>query len=172
MWRWRQDLRRPAAHHWPFCPLTIPRCNQSVWGRCSEPALAYECAVDTRRCLRCSCPSRSFPCKHSLALLLRWPLALSPRVIRRVRVIVDRQRLATVEASAPATSRLRGDVDCRAHCCTLSLTPVPAEQSKTGRWIARMSSGSRARPLARLPLAPGSPTVDRELQDIGWMARR
>ena len=46
----------------------------AVWGRCRgsgrEP---YETAVDhVHLAWRCSCPSRSHPCKHALALLVMW----------------------------------------------------------------------------------------------------
>ena len=47
---------------------------RAVWGRCvGTSAEPYECAVDhVEVAFRCSCPSRIFPCKHSLALLLLW----------------------------------------------------------------------------------------------------
>lgn len=45
-----------------------------LWGRCQgsgrEP---YQVSVDlTGPAYRCSCPSRKFPCKHAIALLLLW----------------------------------------------------------------------------------------------------
>ncbi len=45
-----------------------------MWGRCvGSSAEPYECAVDhVEVAFRCTCPSRVFPCKHSLALLLLW----------------------------------------------------------------------------------------------------
>ena len=62
-------------------PLAIPArwagagCDaRAVWGRCvGSSAEPYECAVDhVDVAFRCTCPSRVFPCKHSLALLLLW----------------------------------------------------------------------------------------------------
>lgn len=62
-------------------PLAVPGrwvgtgCDlRSVWGRCTgSSAEPYECVVDhVGVAFRCSCPSRVFPCKHSLALLLLW----------------------------------------------------------------------------------------------------
>ena len=46
----------------------------AVWGECRGSAAApYRAAVDlTGPAFRCSCPSRKFPCKHVLALLLLW----------------------------------------------------------------------------------------------------
>lgn len=46
----------------------------SVWGSCKgSGSKPYQTCVDlTNPAYRCSCPSRKFPCKHSLALLLVW----------------------------------------------------------------------------------------------------
>ncbi|MFJ2957232.1 SWIM zinc finger family protein [Streptomyces sp. NPDC087270] len=46
----------------------------AVWGLCKgSGSKPYQTAVDTRGpAYRCSCPSRKFPCKHALALLLLW----------------------------------------------------------------------------------------------------
>jgi len=45
-----------------------------VWGECRGSAAApYRAVVDlSGPAYRCSCPSRKFPCKHVLALLLLW----------------------------------------------------------------------------------------------------
>src|SRR5882757_4592517 len=45
-----------------------------LWGLCKgSGAKPYQTCVDlTEPAYRCSCPSRKFPCKHSLALLLLW----------------------------------------------------------------------------------------------------
>jgi hypothetical protein len=48
--------------------------ERAVWGLCrgsgSQP---YETAVDlSGPAFKCSCPSRKFPCKHALAVLLLW----------------------------------------------------------------------------------------------------
>lgn len=57
--------------------------DRSVWGRCSgtssEP---YDCAVDhVVGRYRCTCASRQRPCKHALALLLRWAAQQVPLVL-------------------------------------------------------------------------------------------
>jgi hypothetical protein len=46
----------------------------AVWGACKgSGAKPYRSCVDlTGPAYRCTCPSRKFPCKHALALLLRW----------------------------------------------------------------------------------------------------
>lgn len=45
-----------------------------VWGRCQGSGRTpYQVTVDlTGPAFRCTCPSRKFPCKHGLALLLLW----------------------------------------------------------------------------------------------------
>ena len=46
----------------------------AVWGACKGSGnTPYRTVVDlTGPAYQCSCPSRKFPCKHALALLLRW----------------------------------------------------------------------------------------------------
>ncbi|PRY15820.1 SWIM zinc finger protein [Kineococcus rhizosphaerae] len=46
----------------------------AVWGLCAGSGKTpYQTVVDlTGPAYKCSCPSRKFPCKHALALLLRW----------------------------------------------------------------------------------------------------
>ena len=48
--------------------------GNAVWGECRGSAAApYRTVVDlSGPAYRCSCPSRKFPCKHALALLLMW----------------------------------------------------------------------------------------------------
>lgn len=45
-----------------------------LWGKCAGSGKnPYQVSIDlTRPAYRCSCPSRKFPCKHALALLLLW----------------------------------------------------------------------------------------------------
>lgn len=45
-----------------------------LWGRCQGSGKTpYQVSVDlTGPAFRCSCPSRKFPCKHALALMLLW----------------------------------------------------------------------------------------------------
>jgi SWIM zinc finger len=45
-----------------------------LWGKCQGSGKApYQVSVDlTGPAFRCSCPSRKFPCKHALALMLMW----------------------------------------------------------------------------------------------------
>src|SRR5256714_2860705 len=61
----------------------------TVWGLCQgSDRQPYQICVDlTEPAYRCTCPSRKFPCKHTLAMLLRWaaggvPEALAPAWVR------------------------------------------------------------------------------------------
>ncbi|MEU3726644.1 SWIM zinc finger family protein, partial [Streptomyces sp. NPDC031705] len=46
----------------------------AVWGSCKgSGSTPYRTVVDlTGPAFKCSCPSRKFPCKHALGLLLLW----------------------------------------------------------------------------------------------------
>src|SRR5436190_4219901 len=98
-------------------PLAVPArwsglgCDaRAVWGRCSgSSAEPYDTVVDhVGVAFRCTCPSRVFPCKHALALLLLWtrgqvptaapPAGLASWIARRV------------EATAPVAPAQEGGV--------------------------------------------------------------
>jgi SWIM zinc finger len=51
-----------------------------VWGQCAGSGrVPYETIVDlSGPAYLCSCPSRKFPCKHALALLLNWAEGATP----------------------------------------------------------------------------------------------
>lgn len=48
--------------------------GETLWGECQGSGKTpYQTAVDlSEPAFKCSCPSRKFPCKHGLALLLMW----------------------------------------------------------------------------------------------------
>lgn len=53
---------------WPL----LGASDAAVWGEC-QGSSRYQTQVDLAGpSFRCSCPSRKFPCKHGLALLLQW----------------------------------------------------------------------------------------------------
>jgi hypothetical protein len=55
-------------------PLAGAADGTALWGECrGSAARPYRTVVDlSGPAYRCSCPSRKFPCKHALALLLMW----------------------------------------------------------------------------------------------------
>jgi len=69
-----RKLARPAAWSDPGV------AGDLLWGWCQgSGARPYETAVDLAGpASRCSCPSRKFPCKHALALLLVWATGAVP----------------------------------------------------------------------------------------------
>ncbi|WP_330228799.1 SWIM zinc finger family protein [Nocardia sp. NBC_00508] len=56
--------------------------GDALWGRCQgSGATPYQTIVDlSGPAYRCSCPSRKFPCKHALSLLLCWAAGEVPAV--------------------------------------------------------------------------------------------
>ncbi|RBO92550.1 DUF5691 domain-containing protein [Nocardia puris] len=56
--------------------------GDALWGRCRGTQI-YETVVDmSGPASRCSCPSRKFPCKHALSLLLAWSAGAVPEAQR------------------------------------------------------------------------------------------
>ena len=55
-------------------PVAAAADDHALWGECRGSAAAlYRTVIDlSGPAYRCSCPSRKFPCKHALALLLLW----------------------------------------------------------------------------------------------------
>jgi hypothetical protein len=82
-----------------------------VWGLCQGSGkVPYQICVDlTEPAYKCTCPSRKFPCKHALGLLLRWssgsvPAAEAPGWVHEWHI--GRGERA---ARAAARSELRSD---------------------------------------------------------------
>jgi hypothetical protein len=61
-------LARPAPWAGPGA------AGDLVWGQCAGSGTSvYQVVVDlSGPAFSCSCPSRKFPCKHALGLLLLW----------------------------------------------------------------------------------------------------
>src|SRR5690242_13631368 len=68
----RTALSLASGRAWPATGAAAGA--DAVWGECRGSASApYRTVVDlSGPAYRCSCPSRKFPCKHVLALLLLW----------------------------------------------------------------------------------------------------
>jgi len=91
----------------------------TVWGLCAgSGSKPYQTVVDTTGpAYRCGCPSRKFPCKHALALLLLWSgggvAPLSPPDWVTEWLNARRQhaghRPAAATTSAPAAARRRAE---------------------------------------------------------------
>ena len=89
-----------------------------VWGKCQGSGKSpYQVSIDLAGpAYRCSCPSRKFPCKHALALLLLW--------VRGSGSVADAERPAdfaaewasdrATRAERPARSTAPADPEARA----------------------------------------------------------
>ncbi|WP_062346141.1 SWIM zinc finger family protein [Herbidospora yilanensis] len=83
--RWSRDqvlaLAPDAASQKAASGVSAPRkwsamgvSGSALWGECAgSGSKPYQACVDlSEPAYRCSCPSRKFPCKHALGLLLLW----------------------------------------------------------------------------------------------------
>ncbi len=95
-----------------------------LWGKCQGSGKTpYQVSIDlTGPAFRCSCPSRKFPCKHGLALLLLW-VDGSGSVADATEVAGFAQEWAA-ERSARAEAKAAGDTARPAR------TPDPAAAAK------------------------------------------
>ena len=95
-----------------------------LWGKCQGSGKTpYQVSIDlTGPAFRCSCPSRKFPCKHGLALLLLW-VDGSGSVAEATEVAGFAQEWAA-ERSARAEAKVAGDAARPAR------TPDPAAAAK------------------------------------------
>jgi SWIM zinc finger len=95
--------------------------RRAAWGRCRgsgrEP---YDTMVDhSEVAWRCTCPSRSHPCKHALALLAMWvrgqvpDAAAPPTVSRWADGNAPRSASGESPAGAPASGGAAGEADDR-----------------------------------------------------------
>ncbi|MET7305026.1 SWIM zinc finger family protein, partial [Embleya sp. NPDC005575] len=80
----------------------------AVWGVCAGSGVTpYRTVVDlTGPASQCSCPSRKFPCKHVLGLLLLW--AADPVAVH-MQPVVAQERARPVHPVAQRRVRQLGD---------------------------------------------------------------
>ena len=114
----------------------------TVWGLCqgsgSDP---YQTCVDlTEPAYKCTCPSRKFPCKHTLAILLRWadggvPEAPAPAWVRAW----QESRVTRATARETSAARTGGEGSGRAageKAATRRAGRVAAGLVELDRWLA------------------------------------
>ena len=105
-----------------------------VWGKCQGSGKSpYQVSVDLAGpAFRCSCPSRKFPCKHALALLLLW--------VRGGGAVADAEQAAAfAQEWADGRAEKSGARQARAETAT---APDPAAQAKRlEERLALMSAG-------------------------------
>ncbi|MEV7006457.1 SWIM zinc finger family protein [Streptosporangium sp. NPDC051022] len=83
--------------------------SEAVWGECAgSGSKPYRACVDlSEPAYRCSCPSRKFPCKHALGLLLLWSADGVPAAEEPADWAAEwlEQRRARAAGPAPAPAR-------------------------------------------------------------------
>jgi hypothetical protein len=137
---------------WSEAGLSVDAVPPTVWGLCQgSGAQPYETCVDlTEPAYKCSCPSRKFPCKHTLALLLRWasgavPEAPAPRWVREWQA--SRAERATRALGALEQARNGGEGTGRAASQKAALRRagrVASGMEELDRWLADQIRGGLA----------------------------
>lgn len=172
-------------------PAKWPRLEfdgQVVWGECQgSGAKPYQVQVDrSGPAFRCTCPSRKFPCKHGLALLLllvqnpdRFARAEPPAWVgewlssRQQRA--EKQELKKADASASgAAATVLADPQAAARREAARVERMGAGLEELERWLSdRLRQG-----LAQLPNQPGlwqemaTRMVDAQLPGLASRLRR
>jgi SWIM zinc finger len=110
-----------------------------VWGKCQGSGKTpYQVSIDLNGpAYRCSCPSRKFPCKHALALLLLW--------VRGNGTVADAERPAdfagewaeerAARATRPARSATPADPEARARRQAERQVVMSAGMADFSRWL-------------------------------------
>ena len=118
-----------ASRLWTESARATTENGELLWGRCRGSA-TYTVAVAPGRAYVCSCPSRKSPCKHALALLLRWADGL----------VVPGEAPAWATTAQPATRREAGpghepDRDAAAARAAERRAKVEAGLDELDRWL-------------------------------------
>jgi hypothetical protein len=143
-----QRAARALAADKAWCEVGLSADEQlppTVWGLCQGSGRQpYQICVDlTEPAYRCSCPSRKFPCKHTLAMLLRWaggtvPEAPAPGWVRdwqasraeRATRAVEREK-EQARNGGEGTGRAAGE-----KAATRRAARVAAGLAELDRWLA------------------------------------
>ena len=150
-----------------------------VWGRCQGSGKTpYQVSIDlTGPAYRCSCPSRKFPCKHAIALLLLW-VAGDGSVADAAEGADFAQAWAETRAQRSAGRATRSDkpVDPEAQAKRLAerLRLMDAGIAEFSLWLADLVRGgtvqAKRRPLSWWDAA-GARLVDAQLPGLADRVR-
>ncbi|WP_409464117.1 SWIM zinc finger family protein [Amycolatopsis sp. GA6-003] len=121
--------------------------GRAVWGACQGSGKRpYQTTVETAGpAFRCSCPSRKFPCKHALGLLLLWADGQVPREEEPgwVHAWLE-ERAARAERAEKKTDAPK-DLEAAAKRAQERLARVTAGAAELRGWLAdRVSAGFAA----------------------------
>jgi hypothetical protein len=129
--------------------LTLGRSDRAAWGECQGSAREpYRTQIDlSEPAFRCSCPSRKFPCKHSLGLFLLLagepasfdqgppPPWVAEWLDRRGQS--ERQRTAKPEPAAAPEARAKRSAS-QSKTAAAREAKVAAGVEELGRWLRDM----------------------------------
>lgn len=111
--------------------------NGLVWGQCGGPGRSpYGTVVEPDAPASvCSCPSRKYPCKHALALLLLWSAGAVPTVDAPVDYAVAWQQARAKGAAATAARPRERDEEAAARRAALRRERVTAGLAELELWL-------------------------------------
>jgi len=116
------------------------RADDVLWGLCrGSGKRPYQACVDlTEPAYRCSCPSRKFPCKHALGLMLMWaaggvPDASAPDWVEEWRAA--REARATRAPAAAAAPRGSADPEAARKRAEQRADRIAGGMDELDRWL-------------------------------------
>lgn len=157
--------------------------DETLWGRCTgSGSSAYRVAVDlSGPASRCSCPSRKFPCKHALGLLLRWSRGAVPDqepVPDDVTEWVASRRARSDKAARPATRSEGADPAVAAKRAARREQRVADGMVELERWLhdqlrgglatARLDGTAESARMAQRLVDAQAPGVAGLVRDLPW----
>lgn len=188
-----------SARHWSGFGSTLGPGEQAVWGLCQGSGKdPYRTQIDlSEPAFRCSCPSRKFPCKHGLGLLLVY--AAQPQAFTAAEPpawvsewLASRSKRAEQKAEKQATKQVEEkapDPQAQAKRAAAREQKVAAGLRELDLWLRDLVRNGLAaaqtqppsfweRTAARMvdAQAPGIARLIRELPGViasgeGWQAR-
>ncbi|NHA69322.1 SWIM zinc finger family protein [Phycicoccus flavus] len=125
-----------------------------LWGRCQGSGRTpYQVSIDLDGpAYRCSCPSRKFPCKHALALLLLWSGGGDVAAVSEPSDFAGEwaaARAGRVAAAAAAPAKAAPDPEARARRVEERVATMTAGLEEFGLWLADLVRGGTAAARSR-----------------------
>lgn len=124
-----------------------------LWGKCQGSGKTpYQVSIDlTAPAFRCSCPSRKFPCKHGLALLLLWVEGSgSVQDVDEAAAFArewaaDRSARSAARAATSAAKALKQpDPEAQARRLEVRLALMTGGMDDFARWLGDLARGGTA----------------------------
>ena len=125
-------------------------CNEVlVWGQCQGSGKTpYQVSVDVvAPAYRCSCPSRKFPCKHALALLMLWSAGVldeSGQVAGFAEVWATQRAVRAADAAGRGTTDAPPDPEAQAKRLAERLARMDAGVTDFRLWLGDLVRGGLA----------------------------